>query len=160
MQSQPFLLFILLLCHTESIGQPNISGKYEDAFGASIDLKSDSTLRYDYRFDLMHFWTVGQWHVRGRRIDLTFMPIYDTLSRSNQPDSLVLSVDETTEKIDDVEFATNSLLSGGQSIDRMPGQVIAKRDRLYLVSKSGKPDRRRVRGFWTRKRWPTWYRKV
>src|SRR5687768_6601720 len=101
-------ILILTLILTPASGQ-RLTGKYQDYFGHSLQLNNDSTFRFDWRFDLTHDWATVKWSSSDRLISFHFQNIYDTLSRIGKPDSLVLSLDETSNKIDEEEYATTML---------------------------------------------------
>jgi hypothetical protein len=87
-------------------------------------LNKDSTFRFDWRFDLIHDWATG------RTFNLKFIDVFDTLSRNNKPDSLVLSIDEKSSKINEEEFAQTALVSGGQDKDRFGDRFYQRGKRL------------------------------
>ena len=72
----------------------SLTGKYNAYYGHSLQLRADSTFRYEWHFDLGSSWSVGQWKVSNKTIYLSFKNVYDTLTRDGMPDSLVLSSDE------------------------------------------------------------------
>lgn len=113
MRATTILIFIFLYIQTS--GQ-SLGRKYRDFSGHSLEFNSDSTFRFDWRFDLINTWATGRWTTSGRTINLQFVNIYDTLLRTDKPDSLVLSIDENSNKINDEEFASTMLVSGGQSV--------------------------------------------
>ena len=142
-------------------------GKYQDYHGHSLHFKEDSTFRFDWRFDLIHTWATGKWSVSGRTINFRFIDILDTLARPDKPDSLVLSLDEKSNRIDDQVFVTSLLVSEGQWRDGFDEKLLRKGRRLFIINKNGKPERKRYRGIWPQKKWPfgykkwpTWYRKI
>ena len=161
--------------------QNKLTGRYRDYFGNRIQLNSDSTFKYTWHFDMQSSWTKGIWRLKGDTIYFQMIPIYDTISKinSNQitTDSLVLSQDETPERIFLQTMTTTSvninstektipkiyhdnlgalLSSGGQNKRYYLEKLIVKNGRLYQII-NGKPHRKKVKGFWTNKKWPTWY---
>jgi hypothetical protein len=157
------IILILTFFPLIASGQ-NWTGKYQDYFGRTLILNKDSTFRFDWRFDLIYEWASGQWTVSGRTVNLNFISVYDTLSRPHRPDSLVLSIDEKSNKVNAEEFGQSVLLSGGQYKDRFSDRLYKKGNRLFLT-KNGRPYKSRHRGIWTQKkwwgykRWPTFYKK-
>jgi hypothetical protein len=139
--------------------------KYHDYFGHNLVLNDDSTFRFDWRFDLIHEWATGQWTVSGRTINLKFIDVYDTLSRPDKPDSLVLSIDEESNKISEGEFAQTAFVSGGQHRDRFGIRFYRRGKRLFSTDKNGRPIKNRHRGigpqkkWWGYKTWPTFYKR-
>jgi hypothetical protein len=152
------ILLLTIICISAS-GQ-RLTGKYNAYYGNSLELKDDSTFRYEWKFDLIYNWAVGRWTITDNIIQLTFTNIYDTLTRFNRSDSLVLSGDEKSNRINIEEFASTQFVSGGQHHTGITDRLIFKRQRLYLADKNGRPLRGKQRGIWTKKKRPTWYFRV
>ena len=157
-------ILILTSFYLTASGQRSTT-KYQDYFGHTLELNNDSTFRFDWRFDLIHNWATGQWTVSGRTINLKFVDLYDTLSRADKPDSLVLSIDEKSNRITEEEFALAGLVSSGQHRDRFDDKFYYRGKRLYPTDKNGRPIKSRQRGIWPQKKWwgykkwPTYYKK-
>jgi hypothetical protein len=157
-------ILILTLFYLTASGQRSAE-KYQDYFGHTLILNSDSTFRFDWKFDLIHDWASGRWTVSGRKINLNFVDVRDTLSRPDKPDSLVLSVDEKSNKINQEEFAQTRLVSGGQHKDRFVDKFYQRGKRLFPADKNGRPIKSRQRGIWPQKKWwgykkwPTYYKR-
>ena len=159
------LSFILTLSILPVIGQ-DFAGNYKNYFGHRLQLNSDSTFIFEWRFDLIYNWAVGEWHTEEKILKLSFIPLYDTLAREGQSDSLVLSFDKVSNRISSEEYATYLLSSGSQSIDRFPDQLKLHKKRLYSFDGNGKIFRARRMGIWPQKKfpfgykkWPTYYRR-
>lgn len=156
------LLTILILTTTIYIptsGQ-TLTGKYNAYYGHSLELKDDSTFKYEWRFDLIKNWAVGQWSFSNDIVTLKFSDVYDTLIRPNKPDSLILSMDDRSSKIKNEEFASTQLVSGGQNHSDITERLIVKRKRLYVMDNNGRPSKIKQRGIWTKKKRPTYYFRV
>jgi hypothetical protein len=152
------LLTILLLTTISiSASGQRLTGKYGAYYGHSLELKDDSTFRYEWKFDLITFWAVGQWSYSDKIVNLKFIDIYDTLKRPNSPDSLVLSIDEKSTQVKYEEFVTSQLVSGGQKHGGITNNLVFKRQRLYLADKEGRIMRGKQSGIMTKKKRPTWY---
>lgn len=154
------LLIILILttiCISSS-GQ-HLIGKYNTYYGNSLQLKADSTFRYEWRFDLVKNWAVGQWTFSNDIVTLKFVGVYDTLTRPNKPDSLVISGDNKSNKINIEEFTSSLLVSGCQCHTDAIDKLVLKRKRLYLMDKDGRPSKVKQSGVGTKKR-PTYYFRV
>jgi hypothetical protein len=137
-------------------------GKYRAYYGHSLELRDDSTFRYEWRFDLASSWTVGQWKVSNRTVYLNIKNVYDTLAREGRPDSLVLSYDEKSNRVNIEEFAIGQISSGGQNrkIDRITDRLAIRGKRLYLMSQVGQVLRTKESGIWDKKKRPTYYFKA
>jgi hypothetical protein len=151
-QMRVTIILILTFFYVTAWGQ-RLTKKYQDRFGHTLVLKNDSTFRFDWRFDLVHNWTTGQWTLSGRTINLKFIDVYDTLSRPNKPDSLVLSIDEKSNKIIEGEFGQTRLVSGRQYKDRFDDKFYQRGKRLYPIDNNGRPIKTRQRGIWAQKKW-------
>jgi len=155
------LLTILLLTTISiSASGQRLTGKYNAYYGHSLELKDDSTFRYEWSFDLINNWAVGHWTFSNDIVTLRLTYIYDTLTRPYKPDSLVLSLDNKSNRINNEDFLSTLLVSGGQRDPEITDRLILKRKRLYLVDKNGRPSKVKQRGIWTKKKRPTYFFKV
>lgn len=151
----------LLFLSLDLFAQTSIFGLYRDHFGSRIELNADSTFKYSWRFDLSYSWTKGKWSLKDDTLYFQMIPTYDTISSKNSDgssaDKLILSVDETPERLTLKQYAGIGLSSGGQNIQGYPDKLFLKKDRLYKVYK-GRLIIKKRKGFWgTNKRWNPWY---
>ena len=153
----------LLLLSLNLFAQKNIVGRYRDYFGSRIELNADSTFKYTWHFDLSSSWTKGTWSSKNDTIYFHMIPTYDTVSyKSNNgtsADKLILSVDETAERMTPEQYAGMGLSSGGQNIHPCPDKLFFKKQKLFAI-KDGKLVKKKVKGFWTKKKWRPWFFKV
>lgn len=149
------LLILLTSCSCSHV----ISGNYYNHFASSLDLRPDSTFRYDWKFDLMSSWSEGRWKVLRDTVYFTVVPVLDTLRRVNKPDSLVVSLDETPNVINNDYFIQSQLVSGGQLYREPPLKLFFKRNRLYRIV-DHKLDKKRKKEHWTQKLFSPWYIKM
>jgi hypothetical protein len=95
------LYFIVVCAHLNA--QSGAAGHYRDYFGGSLNIEPDSTFMYSWYFDLQGSWTKGEWRMTRDTIYFTMIPVYDTLRQASKNgkirDSLILSVDEKSERI-------------------------------------------------------------
>ena len=161
-----FFVILLTFIFTVASGQ-EIAGKYEDFFGHDLELKNDSTFKFEWRFDLVYNWAIGNWSISNKVISLNIVDVYDTLVRTGEPDSLVLSIDPIFNSINAEQYAESQLISGGQYRDRFPTELKKKGERLYLIDQKYNIRRTRNKGIWPQKRlffgykkWPTYYRRT
>lgn len=145
-----------------SVSGQGLTGKYNAYYGHSLALKSDSTFRYEWTFDLASSWTVGEWKTSNGIVYLNIKNVYDTLIREHKPDSLVLSSDEESNSISIEEFAIGQISGGGQGrrVDRITNRLAIRRKRLYLMSEGGQVLRTKESGIWDKKKRPTYYFRV
>lgn len=106
---------------------------------------------------MVHDWATGYWTMSDDKIILEFIAIYDTLTKPNKADSLVLSIDERSNRINEEEFAISNLTSGGQKTEES-FRLVQKRKRLFPLDKNGRIIRTRRRGIWPQKKWPWGYK--
>jgi len=144
-----------------------ITEKYRDYFGHSLELSSDSTFKFELRFDLIYNWAEGKWSINDDNLTLNFVNIYDTLIREDKPDTLVLSIDPVSNAISFNQYGQSILILGGQDGDRFPTQLKKKGKRLFQIDENGKALKTRNKGMWPQKRliigyrrWPNYYRIV
>lgn len=143
-----------------SVSGQRLTGKYNTYYGCSLELKADSTFKHDWHFDLASSWAVGRWTVSNGILYLNFKNVYDTLVRENKLDSLVLSADEKSNKINETEFL-GYLLSSGRQLPRsdngLTNRLAIRRNRLYLIDKDWQLMKKRESNIGTKKKRPTYY---
>jgi len=161
-----FLLILLIFTFSLASSQ-DLEGKYKDYFGYSLELNSDSTFKFEWRFDLIYNWATGKWLTNDKVLTFNFLPVFDTLVRTGKSDSLVLSIDKVPNNTTKEQFLEYELISGGQDKDRFPTELKLKKGRLYHLDSNGKISRKRRSGIWPQKRWifgnkkwPTYFRKI
>ena len=162
-----YLLFLYcLLFYFPVHGQnknANFIGKYRDYFGSEIIINRDSTFKYTWHFNLFSSWSNGKWTIKSDTIYLKTIPIYDTLTYTNSNgklvDSLVLSDDEHPKRIYPTIITNNGLLGGGQNHRPCPERLFYRDNKLYAFTDKGKLVRKKVRGFWSRKKFDPMYHK-
>jgi len=138
-------------------------GKYQDYFGSNIEIRSDSTFTYYWHFDLGASWSKGTWSVKNDTVYLKTILLYDTLRYNNNDgksvDSLVLS-DEEKPKLMTSPNIIGMLSSGGQNRQPCPDKLFYQKDKLFDIGKDGKLITKKIRGFWSKKKWDPWYFKL
>jgi hypothetical protein len=157
-------LILILLISNLTFGQDKYVGIYNDRFSESLELKSDSTFVHNYRFDLSSSWTTGKWKVSNDTIYFKSELVSDSLqirdSNGNKiKDSLVLSADHKINRIELNEFIMSSLSSGGQNRVKPPNKLYWKRKKLYRINENETLDLRKLKAFWTDKKYKTYFRK-
>jgi len=151
------LILLTLVCFTG----PEPAGTYADPFGAEITIRPDGTFKYSWHFDMTGSWTSGKWELHGDTLKLKKIPVYDTLTIENQDkryikDSLVLSPDQTSNRCTNIEFLSSTISSGGQNRKLPDTLYYIRKDKLIAI-KNGKLQTRKVKGFWTGKKYRPWY---
>ena len=156
-----FFLYFGFICFKLD-AQSKFVGHYHDYFGSAIDIYSDSTFKYSWRFDMQGSWTTGSWRTNNDTIYFSMIPIYDTLAyvtmNTQNSDSLILSVDETPRRITMQE--ANILYSGGQNKVPYPPILFYQKSRMYRIDNQKRLDKKWEKGFWTGKRGkklPPWF---
>ena len=154
-------LITFLLFHSIHVtAQSKVVGRYRDYFGNRIELKTDNSFKYNWNFDMAASWTKGTWTLINDTIYFRMIPIFDTLSRSNGSnlavDTLILSDDEFAQRITEMQSLGAALSSGGQNRQTYPAKLLFKKERLYKIQ-DGKLLIKKQKGFWSSKKWDTWY---
>ena len=146
------LVFFIFIFSLQVKAQNNYLGEWNDYWGGSLNIKSDSTFNFTWAFDLIVKWSNGVWFIKNDTIFFKVIPIYDTLKYSAGY-SLVLSEDKNSQVLVPnltVEFSSNS-----QDSSRMPTKLFFHRDRLYIIGNRGELIKKKVKG-WVGK-WHLWY---
>lgn len=68
-----------ILLVTNLFSQKVVSGKYFNYWNQKIELKPDSTFRYEYRFDLFYDKVIGKWRLNSDTLYLNEIIICDTV---------------------------------------------------------------------------------
>ncbi|PWJ30594.1 hypothetical protein [Sediminitomix flava] len=141
------LIFISLLIFNDSeVFAQKPEGLYIDSFGSKIYFASDTTFKYEWNFDLASSWSIGKYEIVTDKVHFYTSSIFDTLSLDNGVDSLVLSMDDISNRIEASEFIVNSISGGGQSRKEPPFELIIRKNKLFHVNSKGKADRKKRRG--------------
>jgi hypothetical protein len=154
------ILFSLLTNYV--FAQKNYVGKYLDAFGAEINIYSDSTFIYNWHYDMSSSWTKGKWKVQKKKLQLKTVLVYDSVKnhRNTGKDTLVLSVDEKSDiVVYDKRYLISSIAPFGQNKFRCPTQFIIKGNRLIEIDDRGKLITRKARQLYSGKKCRPWYTK-
>lgn len=134
-----------------------VNGLYADFFGERITLHADGNFDHEWHFDMASSWTKGTWRISNDTIYLTTVLVLDTLTKSNKLDSMVLSMNKTSERIDEMTFISSLISGGGQNRVKPPSRLYYHKKKLYLLKPDGRPDTSKKRGHWSGKMYPTWY---
>jgi hypothetical protein len=154
-----FLFFIQYTAFSQDIKQ-EIAGIYTDSFGSSVELRKNLTFRYLWSFDLASSWTNGTWIIVNDTIFLKKIIFYDTLITDDNKVSIIISDDNQRDKFYQSNMLTfGAFSSGGQDRNPPPMKLYFNDEKLYRIDKNGKLLKKRVKGFWTQKKVPSWYRK-
>ena len=150
MLTLPFTLF----------AQDKIVGHYRDHFSSRIQINSDKTFKYSWHLDLSVSWTKGTWTINNDTVYFHVIPTFDTISYKNKngllTDTLILSTDEIPERLTQEQYAGQGLSSGGQNRTPCPDKLFFKEQKLFAI-KDGKLVKKKIRGFWTKKKWSPWF---
>lgn len=172
-------IIIIFLTSLRLTAQDSIVGRYRTYFGDRLQINADLTFKYNWNFDLSSSWTKGTWTLNRDTVLLHMVPTYDTIRITNGGqeiyDSLILSADELPELVIPangvrVEFPPDKIpndalpdkfvgdiLSGYQQNGQdYPKKLVFKKGRLYTIN-NGRLVSKKIKGFWTKKKWPPWY---
>jgi hypothetical protein len=160
-----FLISALLIFLSLNLfAQNTLTGRYRDYFGSRIEINADSAFKYTWKFDLSGSWTKGTWTFKNDTVYFQMIPTYDTTSYRNNDgtsaDKLILSVDETPQRLTPEKYEGMGLSSGGQNIQGYPDKLFYKKGKLYKIY-NGRLVTKKQKGFWgTKKKWNPWYVKI
>jgi len=155
------LLSALALITPQLNAQKKFIGNYHTYFGSMLEIHIDSIFKYNFHMDIESSWVNGTWRAKKDTIYFTMIPIYDTITfrDSNQTlriDSLVLSLDQISERITSKESVSGFLTSYGQNRHSFPSKLFYRKNKLFYIRK-GKLVKEKTKGFWTHKKYHTWY---
>lgn len=157
-------VFVIVLVQTACFGQVSIIGTHKSYFGEKLELKSDHTFHYTWRFDMASSWTTGEWTVSNDTLYLTPILVFDTLKVLNAAnvvqDTLVLSSDVIASRIGKKEFIYASISSGWQHRKKPPVRLYIENGKLFTVLANGQLDRRKRKPVWGNIRYQTYFEKV
>lgn len=150
----------MLILPFSLFGQDKIVGHYRDHFSSRIQLNNDRTFKYTWHLDLSASWTKGTWTINNDTVYFHVVPTFDTINYKNKngllKDTLILSTDEIPERLTQKEYAGQGLSSGGQNRTPCPDTLFYKGQKLFHI-KDGKLVKKKIRGFWTKKKWSPWF---
>ncbi len=134
-------IFILIATTLNSFGQKNVIGKYYHNYGHELLLNSDSTYEFKSNFDLSESWSRGKWSCNRDTVYLLFIPVFDTLGVGwdTKPDTLVLSSNTRSERIDSIAYIASILSGGGQNRIPNPSKLFFRKNALYEIGPTGQP---------------------
>lgn len=140
----------------------SLVGRYGDHFGQTLILKQDSSFEFIWHLDLEASWSKGTWKLHNDTVLLTTVLLYDTLRTvaltGEKYDSLVVSKDQNAEVL--TTLNPGYITTGWQNRVPAPNKLYFKRDRLYHVNESGILDKKKRQEFWTKKMYPSCFKKV
>jgi len=129
--------FILFLT-TNVFCQRHVVGKYYHNFGHVLFLKNDGSYEFKTSFDLSSSWSNGTWSLKKDTVFLINTPIFDTLKAGQDRDTLVLSSNSKSERIDSMSYIATVLSGGGQNRTSHPLKLLVKKNALLVVGTDGK----------------------
>ncbi len=152
------MLFIQLFC----FGQSKLEGSYLNKFGERLVFENDSIFSHTWQFDLASSWTKGTYRISNDTIYLRTTLIYDTLEIVNSEnefikDSLVVSIDETSNSIRNEEFVMSLVAGGGQNRLPPPDKLVLVRGKLFRLNKLGIIDKSKKKQTLTDKSFKTYF---
>ena len=133
----------LILIHIEVSGQ-KLHSNYElrsDFSGHhQLQLNADSSFYFQATGHLSGSWSIGSWKVEKNNLTLIPTPVYDTLTRFHQSDTLVLSHDLSAERV----YRWEPILVGEkQSSSSEPVKLFISRASLFYTDFNGKRIRKK-----------------
>jgi len=154
-----FIFQVPIIC----FGQNKIARTYRNSFGEKLEFLNDSTFMHTWSFDLAASWTKGKWGISNDTIYLKSIIIKDTLTIRNSEneilkDSLVLSTDKKSNRIENEEFVLSLISGGGQNRKLPPKKLYLKNGKLYRLLENGKIDKTKSKTLLTGKKYKTYFK--
>lgn len=125
------------------------NGIYNDGHGSKIELRSDSTFLYTYRFDMISSWSSGKWSVKNDTIFFTMKSVYDTVKVYNKNGAIThydkAKADAPIPKMQ-VRHDGVVIESTGRWQNYLPNppKLYLEKGRLYNVDSKGNPIRKKI----------------
>ena len=160
-----FISYLLVFNSAVIYSQNNQSGTYHNYFGSTLTINPNGSYEYSYKFDLATSWSSGKWFNIKDTIYLINVPIYDTVYYEQESPlgiikcekKILLSADNKPEIITAEEAVFIGISSLGQNRFPHPQKFYLKVGKLYEVNDKGHLKRKRLRGFYTKKKYPAYY---
>ncbi len=161
-------IILFLILTVSSSGQVIKTGKYHNFFSSELTLNPDSTYYYAYHFDLSSSWSSGKWTINNDTIYLINIPIFDTVNyndsigsfKPSPGDSLILSMDQKSERISSGSAIISLICSGGQNRSPNPVKLVYKKEKLFEVGQNGKLIKKRIYCPFRQKKFKPYYIKI
>jgi inorganic pyrophosphatase/exopolyphosphatase len=134
-------------------------------FGEKLEFMNDSSFKHTWHFDLASSWTNGKWRISNDTLYLYPILISDTLNIRNSEkkiikDSIVISDDEISERIESDEYVMSLISGGGQNRRFPPSELFLKNGKLFRVLDNKKLDKGKQTAILTRKKYKTYFRPI
>ena len=152
-------IILTLLFYNSSFTQSQVSGEYQRQ-DSKITLNSDSTFKFFYSVDTYRGWVKGFWSINKRKIYLTPIPVYDTITLVDQKgktrDSLTLSKDQVPSRLNITENRTANIFQVEQSFNLCPTTLLLTNGKLFIL-KNGKRQKKKINNSYYIKAFDPWY---
>ncbi|MEO5945962.1 MAG: hypothetical protein ABIP79_04040 [Chitinophagaceae bacterium] len=153
------ILISLLSFTTIAFSQSNIIGHYK-RLDSKIWINADSTFKFWYSVDTYRGWAMGKWKTNGKKIFLTAIPIYDTISVNKDnlysSDSIFLSQDFNSERIIPSNTKSINIFKFEQNFKLCPDILLYKKGTLFIIKK-GKKEKKKINNGYYIKPFNPWY---
>jgi hypothetical protein len=117
--------------------QSGVAGLYQRQ-DSKIWLNHDSTFRFFYSVDTYRGWTKGTWSIKGTKIKLTPVPVYDTLTlidaNNRTKDSLIISRDETSTRLNNTTNRRVNIFQVEQNFKLCPATLAYKKRKTVCAN--------------------------
>ncbi|MFT3911476.1 MAG: hypothetical protein QM737_18780 [Ferruginibacter sp.] len=156
------LVIIFFITLHQNVVAQELSTTLYSRQDSKIWLNADSSFKYFYSVDTYRAWVVGKWTIKGKKIILKSIPVYDTLvsinNLTNRGDSLFLSRDEKSERVVEIPKRTNIGFTYEQNQKMCPTILILRNNKLYVV-KNGKRQKKKIDNGYYIDSFDPWYTK-
>ena len=155
------LIYIGLIISLKSAtGQSSIVGCYGRQ-DSQIRLNADSTFFFFHAVDTYRGWLKGTWELKGKKIIITPKLVFDTITTKKAEltvDSLVLSRDYTSERIEQTSKKVFYMFEYEQNVKLCPKSLEYKGNILYVI-KNKKRQKKKIKNGYYIESFNPWYTK-
>lgn len=147
---------ILLLVFSATYAQNKFHGKYI-GFNTEFYIDSNGTFICNTHYRCLGYdFIIGKWAEKNDTIYFVKIPVFDTvrfeLENQGSMDSLVISIDEKTERISKEQYEEGFHISGGQDTSINMEKLFYRKNRLYNIKSNGKLYTKKIKKYPPRKR--------
>lgn len=142
------ITLVLIVSFAKAQSSKVYNGIYNDGHGSKIELRSDSTFLYTYRFDMISTWSSGKWSVKNDTMFLTMIPVYDTVKVYNKNGAFMhYDKAKADEPIPKMQVRYDGTVTANtdkwQNYLPNPQKLYISQGRLYTIDLKGSPVKRK-----------------
>ena len=145
--------------------QRDVVGTYRLS-NTSLELKPDSTFSFSWGVCLTQRWSSGTWQIKNDTIYFKVIPIYDTVTYSDERIEVKHGFLSEYGESGNVHFPISSyhfiepIRFSTQEQNHFPTALFFKKNKLFAIAEDKRIIRKKTRMSFLKKGYPTWYTKV